>query len=374
MIKALLKRAGLLRAARAVRRALRRCLEALAALFSRHPQDSGPAQRVLAVRLDRVGDIVLTTPALQIIKEACPRGHLAVLVRRAVKDLIDGLPFIDEIIVREDFSFGALVRRLREGRFDAAVGFHPGFFVNVLGWFAGVPRRIGYRYYGSEVFLTQSIPDDREVRVRHEADSACEVTVPLGVTCAQKGLAVAVRQEAERFAEEFFRRHQLAGERTVLIHPGSRQAYIRWGEARFGAVADRLMEEQGVRVILLAGPGEGALVSRVTSHMKREAVVASELTLAQAVSVIKRCRLFIGNSTGPMHIAAALNVPIVAVFGSRHPLDSVTAWGPREVPHTVLQADCGRPACHPGDCRDYVCMDRIGVDDVVRAAQEHLRS
>jgi hypothetical protein len=171
-LKIALKKTGLLRTARRLRDIACASLEGAAAFlrsFFKTPAfDKGGVRRVLAIRLDRIGDLVLTTPALRAVKESYPNCRLSVLVRRTVRDLVIGLPFVDEVIVADDLTRAQLVRRLREGNFDVSLGFHPDVSANYLPWRAGIPRRAGYGCCGSGVFLTDCLVDDRATRVRHE--------------------------------------------------------------------------------------------------------------------------------------------------------------------------------------------------------------
>lgn len=328
--------------------------------------------KILAIRLDRIGDLILTTPALRAVKEAYPKAYLAVLVRGYTKDLIEGLSFIDEVIIFERFSKKELMGYLKESHFDVSLGFHPDSFVNYLPWRAGIPFRIGYKFCGSGIFLTQSLPDDRDRRIRHEVASALEIAAKIGARPARMSLSIAVHPESERFAEDFFKGNDLVGKEAVVLHPGARQPYIRWDKKRFAEVADRLVKEARVGVILVGSAQEEGLVKEVKGLMKEECVVAAGLGLGDLVSVIKRARLFIGNSTGPMHIAAALKVPVVAIFGNIHPRDSFQEWGPWGEGHIVVRKDLSCPSCHPGDCRTYACMDAVTVDDVFQAASKIL--
>jgi ADP-heptose:LPS heptosyltransferase len=335
----------------------------------RHSQniDKTRIRKILAIRIDRIGDLILTTPALRAIKETYPESFLAVLVRRYTKDIIAGLPFIDEVIVLEEHKADELVDYLRNLKFDVSLGFHPDILVNSLPCRAGIPFRIGYGFRGTGIFLNVSLSDDRLRRVRHEVESALEVTAKINAKPKDKALSIAVHNKSEIFAERFFRENELVSGPVVAIHPGSRQEYIRWSKERFAQVADRLAQEKKVKILLLGSSDEAGLVNEVRSLMKEKSTVAVNLKLADLISVIKRCSLFIGNSTGPMHIAAALKVPVVAIFGNIHPKDSFQEWGPWGSGNIIINKDLGCLDCHPGDCPDYLCYSAVTVEDVFGA-------
>ncbi len=371
-LKNTLKKIGLLRLSRCLRSFSCSLLDILAqgveSFVRKQRFDLTQVNRILAIRLDRIGDLVLTTPALRAIKETYPESFLAVLVRRYTKDIVEGLPFIDEVIVFEDHKADALAAYLRNLKFDVSLGFHPDILANSLACRAGIPFRIGYRFCGTGIFLNVSLPDDRKRRVRHEVESALEVAAKINAKPKDKALSIAVNKESEIFADKFFRENDFVSGLVVAIHPGSRQGYIRWSKDRFAQVADRLAQERMAKILFIGSSDETGLVNEVRFLMKEKGRAAVNLKLADLISVIKRCSLFVGNSTGPMHIAAALKVPVVAIFGNIHPKDSYQEWGPWNDRHIIVHKDMACKKCHPGDCLSYECMDRISVEDVFGAA------
>jgi len=370
-LKNILKKIGLLRLSRSLRSHACLLLDILAEIvcFVRKRQiDQTRVKRILAMRLDRIGDLVLTTPALRAIKETYPASFLAVLVRRYTKDIVAELPFIDEVIVLEDYPGNALVEHLRNLKFDVSLGFHPDILVNTLAYRAGIPFRIGYRSCGTGIFLNVSLPDDRQRRMRHEVESALEVAAEIKAFPKDKALSIAGSMESEAFADKFFRENDLVSGPVVAIHPGSRQDYIRWSKERFAKVADRLAQERMAKIFIIGSSDEAGLVNEVRSLMKEKSWAAVNLKLSDLISVIKRCSLFIGNSTGPMHMAAALKVPVVAIFGNIHPKDSFQEWEPWDVRHIIVHKDMSCKKCHPGDCKTLECMKAIFVEDVFGAA------
>lgn len=350
---------------------LDRVADVIRRVFRAHSEivDKNRVQRILAIRLDRIGDLVLTTPAIRGLKETFPKAYLAVLVKKYTQEVVKGLPFIDEVIVMEDFKKRRdLAAYIKSLHFDVSLGFHPGFFINFLPWAAGIPDRVGYQYGGSALFLTHGVADDRYRRSRHEVESALEITALLGVVLKDQSLSIALQKESEIFAEDFFKKNDLVGKKVVMIHPGSRQPYIRWDKKRFSELADRLVCEKQM-VVILAGSGqEAGLIDEVAGAMTEKSVAATDLSLSRLVSIMKRCVLFIGNSTGPMHIAAALKVPVVAIFGAAHPKDSYQEWGPWEERCAVVSKEMNCRHCHPGDCSTLECMEQIIVEDVYNAA------
>jgi len=278
-------------------------------------------KKILIIRIDRIGDVLLSTPAIRAVKESFPKAEVHLLVTGYTQDLVINNPHINKLLGYRKDKIG--------DDYDLAIALHPGFKQNYITFMSGARYRVGYEGQGGGVFLTDTLMDDRETRIRHEVESALEVVARVGCQTGNKSLEISVTREGERFAEHFFKKNQIkTDDRVIIMHPGARQEYIRWKKEGFAEVADQLIRCPKSKVILIGGDGEGPLLKEVASLMETRPLLALGLKLTQLVSLIKRGALFIGNSTGPMHIAAALKVPVVAIFGNTHPLDSYQEWGP----------------------------------------------
>lgn len=322
-------------------------------------------KKILIIRLDRIGDVILSTPAIRAVRQTFPQAEISLLIKGYTKDLLVANPNIDRLLIyKED-----VIAR----DFDLAIALHPGFLQNYLTFASGAALRVGFTGWGGGFFLTRRIKDDRQSRIRHEVDSALEVVASVGCETKDKSLDISVTQEGEEFAEDFFLKNSLSSPNPiVVIHPGSRQEYIRWAEKGFAALADKLIKEEKAKVILSAGEGEWQLIENILLLMDEKPLVARGFKLSCLVSIIKRCNLFIGNGSGPMHIAAALKVPVVAIFGPAHPLDSFKEWGPWGENNIIVTKDLNCPNCHPSDCKTFRCLSGISVEDVLDAARQQL--
>jgi len=324
---------------------------------------AAPPRKILLIRIDRLGDMVLSAPAIRAVRTSFPAGEIHIITAAYTSELAALNPDVNRCLVDG--------RDIIEQDYDMAIALHPGIRPNYLTFKSGAPVRVGFSGLGGEGFLTRALSDDRLIMMRHEVESTLEAVTAAGCATASKELEIRVTKEGEQFAEEFFKQRTITpGATIVMIHPGSRQSYIRWKKEHFAEVADRLAREHAADIFILGGKGEEELVTGVSSLMKTKTYPVTGLSLTQLVSVIKRCRIFIGNSTGPMHMASALKVPVVALFGSRHPRDSASRWAPWQTRSIVLQHDPGCPACHPTNCRDYRCMDMITPGEVLKAAEK----
>jgi ADP-heptose:LPS heptosyltransferase len=319
--------------------------------------------KILIIRIDRIGDLILSTPAIKAVRGAYPEAEIHLLVAEYTKPLVINNPYVDRVLI--DGKDVVL------NDYDLDVALHPGTRQNRMAFKCGAKWRAGYTGRGGGFYLTHKVKDDRAKRKRHEVESVLEVVNAVGCKAADTGLDISVTEEGELFAGLFYRKHDLDGKRVAVIHPGARQEHIRWRKEGFSGVADKLVS-QGVNVVLIGGKNEIPLIQEMESLMNMKPVIAVNMSLTRLVSLIRKSDIFIGNSTGTMHIAAALRVPVVAIFGNIHPLDCYEEWGPWGEGHIVVSKKLDCPECHPSDCGTFDCMRLISVQDVFEAAQVQL--
>jgi heptosyltransferase-2 len=344
------------------------------------PFEKANVKKILILRPDRIGDIILATPSLEAIRDSFPDAYIALLVSTQTRDLVISNPFVNEVIairykgITGLFRNKGLIERLRRRQFDLAVVLYPALWCSLLTFLCRIPHRLGYDFHGNGFLLTIKVPYRCEKEIKHEVDVNLDVLRAIGVEQKRKELHISISETAEKRITSFLNNNQIKpNEKVVIIHPGSFEKYIRWRSSGFAEVADRLNDECGVRVVILGGPNEGEIVNDVIKKMKKKAIPALGLTIAETTSLIKRANLFIGNSTGPMHMAAALRIPVVAIFGNIHPLDCYQKWGPYGEGHIVVHKDIGCIGCHPADCRRYRCMEAVTVEDVFKASLTQLK-
>ena len=336
-------------------------------LFSKKPKIfNDQIKNILLIRVDRVGDLVLSTPAIRAVRNKFPDAKIHLLVRDYTQDLVCNNPNIDKLLI---YNKHPLTKN-----YDLSIALHPGIIPNKLTFKSGAKIRVGYSGWGGGFFLTHKKKDDRALRIRHEVESALEIVKIVGAEIEDKSLEVSLTDEGESYADKFFKNNDLEEEKVVIIHPGSRQSHIRWKKEGFAKVADRLIEEENAKIIISGSDSEEELLEEVVSLMRNQCLVVRGIKLTELVSLIKRSKVFIGNSTGPMHIACALGVPVVAIFGAITPLASYNMWGPWSKKNIIVTKNLDCPQCHPTDCESYDCMRLINEEDVMAAAKKLLKS
>ena len=324
-----------------------------------------------------IGDAVMATPALSALRERFRGAEITLLAKPAVAALFERHPDVDRVLVYHDpgrhaglSGFFRLVRSLRRERFDLAFLFQNAFEAALLAALAGIPERAGYAADGRRFLLTRSL-SRREAPV-HQRDAYLHLmNLWDGALQARKPYLKVTEDETGR-ARELLGRHGISPrDLRVGINPGAAYGSAkRWLPARFAAVADRLAERHGAKILIFGGPAEVALAEAVAGEMKRPSVVlAGKTGVREAMALISECRLFITNDSGPMHIASAFGVPLVAVFGPTNP----AATSPSGLHDRIVQnkAECA-PCAHRECPIDHRCMEGISVEAVLNEAEKQL--
>ena len=342
-------------------------------------------QKILVRAPNWIGDAVMCEPAIRGLRSLFPEAEMTMLAKPAVAELFHAAPELNRVVVYEDKGLHAglsgkwaLAGTLRRYDFDLAVLFQNAFEAAFLAWLAGIPQRYGYATDGRVFFLTMPVAVPSRSRAVHQVEYYWNLLKPLGLSGGASSPTLCVTADEGRRLDT---RLAVAGvglsDIVIGFNPGSTYGSAkRWLPERFAEVARRLAERIGqdhgaqVVVVILGAGGEESLGRDIASRINgRSVVLSGATTIRELMAVVKRCRILITNDTGPMHIAAACGVPVVAVFG---PTDSRTTAPYGQERSIVREAvDCA--PCLLRDCPiDHRCMTRISVDRVYEAAVQQL--
>jgi heptosyltransferase-2 len=344
--------------------------------------------KILVRATNWVGDAIIALPALRAVRAKFADAHIAIVARPYVADIYRGQGVCDELIAYDprgaEKGFGgreALASRLRAEKFDAALLLQNAFDAAWLAWRAGIPERIGYARDGRGILLTKSIavPKAGEIpaheqfyylelvrragwveRVEGESEISLAVSREAGDRAEQKLIAAGVRSRAES-----------AGRLRVAIGAGASYGSAKcWMPERFAEVADRLMAESDAEIVLFGTAGETAVSNAIVAGMKRKPIdLTGKTAIAELPALLSRCQLFIGNDSGAMHVASAVGLPVVAIFGPTDPFGTA----PVTPKCTIVQE---RPYCSPCFLRrcptDHRCMTKVTAESVTTAARAWL--
>jgi len=327
-----------------------------------------------------LGDAVMTTPALAAVREGFPDARIVLLARPLVAELFRHHPDVDEVMVyeRPGRHEGALGRlrlggELRRRRFDGALLLQNAFDAALIAFLGRIPERAGYPTDGRRFLLTLPVPLTPGILERHEVEYYLCLLDGLGIprpVPAVLKLAV-TEKERETMAERLAFLGIDRGAPIVAINPGATYGSAkRWYPERFAAVADTLAEEWGARVVVVGSAAETPLAGEIEAAARRGvANLAGKTTVREMMALLSLSSFLVTNDSGPMHIGAALGVPLVAIFG---PTDwrRTAPWSPlaKVVRVEIDCSPCRRRVCDRG----HECMLGVTPEMVLDAARQLL--
>ncbi|MFH1641253.1 MAG: lipopolysaccharide heptosyltransferase II [Candidatus Omnitrophota bacterium] len=340
-------------------------------------------KRILIVRTDRIGDVLLSTPVIKALRDSYPDVFISMMVSPYTKDITEGNPYLDEVIIYDKkmrhrgwFSSFKFALALKKKKFDLAVILHPTNRVHIVTFFAGIPKRIGYDRKFS-FLLTDRIKHDKQFGEKHELEYCLDLVRVLGIETKDKNLFIPINPTSEKWVEELLGKEGVETKDILLaIHSGASCPSKIWPNERFSEVADRLSDKYGFKVLLIAGPKDIAITEKVLKAMHSPAInLAGKVSVSQLASVLKRTRLLISNDSGPVHIASAVGTPVISIFGRNQKGLSPKRWGPVGPKDRVLHKEVGCIKCIAHDCtKGFACLKAITVSDVIDAADAILKT
>lgn len=338
---------------------LKRLLKLLRPLIPKHK----PAQQILVVSTTALGDTLWATPALANLRKSFPHAYIAVLTSPIGQQVLQHNPHIDRLFLLKEplfRHFFPLWRALYKERFDTVLLFHASQRLTLpLCSLLGATRLIGTAGInkGLDSLLTHPLPN----RSQHEI-----------VRRLQMAEAIGAKTEVETLS--FYLQPQEAlpprSGRWIALHPGSKDSFKRWPTASFIALGNKLKNELGCEILITGTQGEKPLMEEIAKQIPGAHLDEPKRTLRQFAALLNQMDLLISNDTGPVHLACALNRPVIAIYSSTDP----ALCGPYKAPHA--KAIWRRPACDPclkRKCRQPFCFLRIGPEEVFQTALYELK-
>jgi len=338
---------------------------------------TGNPRRILIVRTDRIGDVVLSTPVIRNLRVAFPDAYLGMMVRPEYQELVEGNPDLNVVFLydkngTEKSWAGTLrfARRLRQQRFDTALILHSTNRVILTAWLAGIRRRIGYARR-LPWLLTDPVPYVKQFGDRHELEYNLDLLRRIGVEPKSRELFVPTTPAQEQRVEKFLAGAGLSGAPLVILHPGASCPSKRWPAERFATAGDLLVQRTGARIIVISGADGAEQGREVIGRMRSPAVAAlGTFSLGELVCLLRKARCLISNDSGPVHLGSAAGTPVVSVFGRWGGGLSPVRWGPTGSRSMAIHHDIGCRPCLAHDCTiGFACLKTISVDEVLIAAE-----
>jgi heptosyltransferase-2 len=342
------------------------------------PVELAHARKILVRATNWVGDAVMSLPALEALRRRFPAAEIVLLTKPWVSELYWHHAAVNRLIVYNPRAehqgvrgFRALIAELRSERFDAAILFQNAFHAAWMARLAGIPVRIGYATDGRTPLLTHPVEIPPAGHYGHQSYYYLQLLYRAGLAGRPAPIGrirLAAQPSEKTWAAKRLRAMGLAGPRffVAIIAGAAFGPAKQWIPGRVADLADRLIGALHADVLLFGSREERPLAEAIAQAMRHTPLIlAGETSLRQLIALLSQCRLLISNDSGPMHLGAALGVPVVAIFGST---DARTT-GPlspraRVVQHPVDCNPCGRRICPI----DFRCMQGVSVEDVHRTA------
>ncbi|MDB4349451.1 glycosyltransferase family 9 protein [Omnitrophica bacterium] len=354
--------------------------------------------KILLINPFGIGDVLFSTPLIEILKEDLPASSLYYICNKRTHQVIEKCPALEKIFIFEKGDYKELwkkdkplffkelisfINKIKDERFDLAIdmsmGHQYGFFLKLI----RVPERIGFDYKGRGRFHTKRLRfdgfDDRPIGEYYKdllrlADLKVAERTPTKIWRTK---------DDEDYIDGFLKRERLAGGDILIgIAPGGgvsfgteKIAFKRWPLGKFAELADGLMKDMGAKVIFIWGPGERDLVERIADLMSERPVISPETTIRQMAVLMSRCDCVVCNDSGPLHVAVASGAPTVSIFG---PSDQrVYGPYPEDSRHITVTRDIDCRPCYKKfkvpDCTGLDCLNGLDSREVFRAVTGHIR-
>jgi ADP-heptose:LPS heptosyltransferase len=375
-------------------RALVRAADAALGLFSsvarpftshsrpRHPQ------RILLLRLERIGDLLMTLPAIRDVRALAPNAEIDLVVGRWNERMASAVPAVTKVIALDatwlareggGLTMPALVsaaRGWRVSRYDLAINFEPDVRSNLLLAASGATWTAGWKSGGGGPVLDESFDFDPTAHTIDNARRLVRETFGRAVTDAATPL-LSIPEEAVRAADARLRAHGSIPQQLIGVHVSGGRAIKQWDPARFADVAEALVQTRGATIVLTGTSAERALIDRVKGQLPAQSVIdaSGDLDLLELAALLQQLDLFITGDTGPMHLASTVGTPVVAIFGPSAP-HRYAPTGPED---RIVRVDlpcspCNRIRQPPARCVGHTpdCLVAVSADAVLTAAHDVL--
>lgn len=344
-------------------------------------------ERILCVRLDAIGDVLMTTPAIRALKGSSSRRWITLMTSLAGAAVGRLVPEIDDVLIydapwmkatgnhatsRSDLD---MIHSLRRGRFDAAVIFtvysQSPLPAAMLCYLADIPLRVAHCRENPYQLLTSWVREtEPETCLRHEVRRQLDLVATVGARTDNERLSIRIPDRAVAYVEDLLARLMEDGQPWVVIHPGATAASRRYSPQGFATVARRLVQELGHDVLFTGTEPERALIDQIQAEMGAPShSLVGALDLPAVAALLSRASLLISNNTGAVHVAAAVGTPVVDLYALTNPQHM-----PWQVPHRVLFHDVPCKYCYKSVCPEghSHCLRLVEPDSVVQAAAELL--
>ncbi len=340
------------------------------------------ARNILIRSTNWIGDAVMTTPAIRTIRRNFPDAQITLLALPWVADVFAACPHIDQIFLydkqgrhqglRGKFRLAA---ELRAKQYDATILLQNAFEAALITFLAHIPIRAGYSTDGRGLLLTHGVRKNPAIKKKHQVHYYQEMLEGLGLQRHENALELFLDSKAKQEAEILLAQFRQNTSRPIIgLNPGAAYGPAKcWPSANYAALAGRLATTLGAQIIVFGTAADQKAAAEIVAVAGEQVLdVTGKTSLAQAIACIALCQVFVTNDSGLMHVAAALHIPSVAIFGSTNHI----ATGPFSEQAVVVRKDISCSPCLKTHCPQghFQCMQQISVEDVEQAVLARLQN
>lgn len=327
--------------------------------------DPSLIRSILVIKLRAIGDVLLSTVVLRNLSAAYPAAKIDFLTQEASREVLEGNPDVNELITFQQKNHNGLsmILAIRRRRYDLVIDLFGNPRSAIITLFSGASCRVGYRF-GWRQFCYDVVVPPRGGEI-HNTEFNLDALVHIGVPIIDRSPVFPPGAAATLFAEEFIRHHHLENTFVVALNPGGGWYTKRWPLEAYAKLGDRIASEQQAAILLLWGPGEEDAAKTIRDRMTSPAIMLPATTLKQLGAIMKKCNVVITNDSGPMHIAASVGTPIVAIFGPTNPELQGPVGSPSQIVRNERLVCLG---CNFTSCPiKNPCMKELDADEVYLA-------
>ena len=336
--------------------------------------------RLLIRSTNWIGDAIMTIPAIRAVRKNFPDSDISILVKPWVAPVFENSPYVDHVLIYDDADkhkgvMGKLrlARELKKYRFDASILLQNAFEAAMITFFAGISCRIGYNTDARSLLLTHPVLCTPLIKKMHQTQYYLNILQEIGLKADGSDLDLVVGKKYQTRALDILDKHGISGKNSLVgINPSATFGPAKqWFAERYARLADKIHEVFSARILIFGGPGDRELGRKISEMMQHQPVDLSGRTeLGEAMALIELCELFLTNDSGLMHVAAALDIPLIAIFGSTNPVTTGPLGQNSKIVRIPIECSpCLKPACPQGHLK---CMTQIDVETVFEVVKEIL--
>ncbi len=322
-----------------------------------------------------MGDVLLTTPIVRHLKTIYPDAIIDMMVRPYVKDMVENNADINEVVIYDKYgkqkSFFSTIKfglDLRHKNYDLFLAFHPTNRAHIIGWAAGIKNRVGYDSNLS-FLLNRKITSHKHLGQKHEAEYNFDLLVFADIPsdCKNKVPCISIPAHEDEEIKKTFKSIGIDDKNFLAVHPSASCLSKKWPEDKFVELIDGLNEKYNSDIVLIDDDASKEICSDIASKTKNAVFdLSGQLSLIALGAFLQNAKLLISNDSGPVHLATAVNTPVISIFGRNDPGLSPARWKPLGMRSFYIHKDVGCEFCAAHNCvKGFKCLDAVAAEELM---------